>query len=121
MTQPLYLQQVVLVLREDYLAALTPPKKNELSPSIQMASGDIVIRSREIDEAKGMGRHYLYVSAEKESAKYGGLHEHDDFGSFIITADNDILMMDPPLFKTLNVIPFIFPAVIPAEINSEAL
>jgi len=86
-------------LKEDWLAALTPPIKRDLPQSIKMPSGDAVIRSRVSDEKSGKGKHYLYISAETESAKSGGWHEHSDFGSFIITADDDILMMDPPLFS----------------------
>ncbi|MES2725479.1 MAG: T9SS type A sorting domain-containing protein [Bacteroidota bacterium] len=88
-------------LQVDYLAALTPPVRNYTHPnSVQMASGDIVIRSRPIDEQAEKGKHYIHINAEKESAKEGGWHEQDgDFGSFIIAADKDLLMIDPPLFK----------------------
>ncbi|MFZ4797264.1 MAG: hypothetical protein ACOYMA_07190, partial [Bacteroidia bacterium] len=93
-------------LKEDYLVSL--PKTNTINfpPSNQMASGDIVIRSRKADELAGKGRHYIHINAEKGSALNGGKglikswgHEHDDFGSFIIAADNDLLMLDPPLFS----------------------
>ena len=103
-------------LAPDYLASKNYPDGDITPPPTynNSNSGDLIIRTT--PEADYANRHYIHLSAENGSAINGGEpskvlpglyfgadakskgHEHGDATSFIISAGEDILALDPALY-----------------------
>jgi len=101
-------------LRADYLAALGgigEPGRMRKSNSSDLPSftrlddaGNIILR---MNQDSIMNRHYFHMLYETgvahDFAHFGGVHEDDDIGSFMLTVDNDQLAIDPGYLLWSNV------------------
>ncbi|MCG9879827.1 MAG: hypothetical protein MH472_04445, partial [Bacteroidia bacterium] len=88
-----------LNLAPDYLLALIPTDKRlETKESVNLYSGDIIVRTNKQDGLSN--QHYLHVNAEKNEALnahriLGTGHEHGDALNLIVSSGEDILIFDP--------------------------
>ncbi|MDP3929893.1 MAG: T9SS type A sorting domain-containing protein [Bacteroidota bacterium] len=104
---------VSMDLKADYLATRTIPtiysemkEKDICYPE----SGNAILRTSPGAELKD--QHYIHLLGERRESLNGGVphslfgfawgHEHGDAGSFILTAGEDVLMMDPSYYGENN-------------------
>ena len=93
-------------LRQDFLLANLNNNHafQEFTPSLSILpdAGNAIIRMKGDKESK----HYFHmlfehgVSIAQSASVFDGTHDDDDMGSFIISVDNDYLVMDPPYFSS---------------------
>ena len=97
------LKPIAVNLEPDFLTSFNPPQKYEQQDIYgNKRSGNLIVRSS--NETPIEDKQSIHVLAERETALNGYRpfdwgHEHGDVTSYIITAGEDVLAMDPPYYS----------------------